>query len=169
MKLSNKHSHQPLKDLSETNQQIYSFLRSHPVGVLSTVDPNGDPHAVVIYFSVDDNFGITFTTKKDTKKNDNLHFNDHIMLLSYEASSQTTVQVTGVAEDITGRPEAEEAFKGTLDASRRTSETGIPPITKLYAGDYVAYRIKPVQIRMGVFIRPDRGGYDMYQTIEFKR
>lgn len=167
MKFSNKHSQQSLADSTESNYQIYSFLKSHPVGVLSTVDPNGNPHAVVIYFSIEDDFSITFTTKKDTKKNDNIRFNDHVMLLAYEASSQTTVQITGVAEAITNTTAAEKAYEGTLKAARQTSETGVPPITKLYAGDFIAYRVKPVQIRMGVFIRPDRGGYDMYETIDF--
>lgn len=152
----------------ESNQRIYEFLKTHPIGVLASVDPNNDPHAAVIYYSVDDDFNLFFTTKRDTKKHDNLKHKDHVMLVAYEASSQTTVQVTGTAEDITDTPEAFEVFKGTVKAALKTSESGVPPISKLYAGNYVAWRINPVQIRMAVFVRPDPGGYDVYETIDFQ-
>ncbi len=152
---------------SERNQRIYSFLKSHPVGTLASVDPNGDPHAVVIYYAVDENFDFVFMTKRDTKKHDNLQHNNHVMLVAYEPLSQTTVQITGTAKEIDDNVKAQEAFSGMLDASRQTSEAGIPPLSKLYAGYYVAYRLKPAQIRMAVFSRPDPGGYDMYETIDF--
>lgn len=42
----------------------------------------------------------------------------------------------------------------------QTSEAGIPPITKLSAGDLTAFRLQPVQIRMAVYERPDPGRYD---------
>jgi hypothetical protein len=50
----------------------------------------------------------------------------------------------------------------------QTSEAGVPPISKLHAGDYVAYRISPKQIRMAMFIRPDPGGYELFETIDFQ-
>lgn len=151
----------------ESNQRILRFLQSHPVGTLATVDPNGDPHAAVIYYFVDDNFNVVFTTKRETRKFDNLSHHNHAMLVAYETGSQTTVQVTGVATEIQDIEEAESAFRSMLAASMATSKAGVPPITKLYAGRYVAMRLKPVQIRMAVFTRPDPSGYDMHESIEF--
>lgn len=152
---------------SERNRRVYDFLKAHPIGTLASVDPNGNPHAAVIYFAVDENFDFVFMTKRDTKKHDNLQHNNHVMLVSYEASSQTTVQITGSAKEIHDNVKAQEAFSGMLDASKQTSEVGVPPLSKLYAGYYVAYQLKPVQIRMAMFIRPDPGGYDMYEIIDF--
>lgn len=152
----------------ESSQRIYEFLKTHPVGVLATVDPNNDPHAVAIYYSVDEGFNLSFTTKHDTKKHDNLKHNAHVMLVAHEESSQTTVQVTGVAEEVTDSSEANEIFKETVKAAMQTSDSGVPPISKLYAGSYEAWRIKPRQIRMAVFIRPDPGGYDIYETMDFE-
>jgi len=165
--LQSKHTPQTARS-SESNKGIYDFLKSHPIGVLATVDPNHNPHAVVIYFSVDEEFMITFITKRGTKKSDNIERANHVMLVAYEASSQTTAQITGLAEEIVDAVAAKKAFKNMLQAAEQTSESGDPPITKLYAGQYIAYRIKPIQIRMAVFIRPDPGGYDMYETIEFE-
>ncbi len=153
---------------SETNQRIYDFLKAYPIGVLSTVDPNGNPHAAVIYFTVDEEFNITFVTKHDTKKYDNLKRHNHVMLVAFEPVSQTTTQITGTVEEITDESEAQRAFHDMLANAEKTSEEGVPPISKLYAGGYTTLRIKPVQIRMAVFIRPDPGGYDdTYETIDF--
>jgi len=166
MNLLAKQAPKPTAHTSESSKRIYDFLKLHSVGVLATVDPNSDPRATVIYYAVDEDFNITFTTKRDTKKHDNIQHNNHVQLVAYEASSQTTVQITGIAEDISDTPEANEVFSNTLKAAIRTSEAGVPPISKLYAGHYVAYRIKPKQIRMAVFIRPDPGGYDIYETLD---
>ncbi len=154
-------------DTSERNQRIYDFLKSQPVGVLATVDPDNNPHAAVVYFSVDEKFNILFMTKRDTKKRDNLLHNNHAMLVAYEPIKQATVQVTGTVEEVQDNEEAQWAFSGMLSSSARTSEAVVPPLSKLYAGHYVAYKLKPVQIRMAMFIRPGPGGYDMYETIDF--
>jgi general stress protein 26 len=152
---------------TESNQRILSFLKHHPIGTLSTVTPDGDPHGAVIYYSIDDDFTVRFTTKRKTRKFDNLTFRNRAMLVVYEAVSQTTVQITGLVEEITDEVEAQAEFRQMLGASMETSEAGLPPISKLYAGNYVALRLKPVQIRMAIFARPDPGGYNMYESLEF--
>lgn len=153
---------------SEKNKRIYDFLSTHSIGVLSTVDPDGEPHSSVVYYAVSDNFEITFTTKKKTKKSSNLSNNNHAMFIVYDAESQITVQITAIAQDLTGSPELPEIFRATIEASMNTSDAGIPPISKLAAGDYTAFRLQPAQIRMAVFSRPDPGGYDeLFETIDF--
>lgn len=151
----------------ESKLRIREFLTLHPVGVLATTDPNNDPHGSVIYYSVDEDFNILFTTKHDTKKHDSLKHHNHAMLVSYDAASQSCIQITGITEEITDSTAANEAFKGTLKASLQTSEAGIAPISKLYAGQYVAYRLMPKQIRMAVFSRPAGVGQEIFETLEF--
>lgn len=153
---------------SDKNKRIFEFLNSHSIGVVSTVDPNNEPHSAVVYYAVDQDFNITFTTKQNTKKTSNLNHKNHAMFIVYDAKTQTTVQITSTAEDLTGTPELPEVFRHTIEASMETSEAGIPPISKLAAGDYTAFRLHPVQIRMAVFSRPDPGGYDeLFETIDF--
>lgn len=156
-----------INSASETNQEIYDFLKANPVGVLATVDPNGDPHATVVYFSVNDDFEVSFTTKRDTQKHDNIQHHNHVQLAVYEAASQTIVQITGEANDITDSEEAQDVFKATIESSMRTSLAGVPPVSKLQAGYYVAYRMKPKQIRMAVFSRPRTESDELYKTIDF--
>lgn len=153
---------------AESSQRIFSFLKSHSIGTLATVDSDNNPHATTIYFSIDEAFNIFFTTKRFTKKHETLQHNNHVMLVTHEAFTQTTAQVIGVAEEVVDTTLAEQIFKETIKNAVKSTEAGVPPISKLYAGDYIAYRIKPSEIRMAVYIRPDDGGYDMFETIEFE-
>lgn len=135
------------KDLSpDERQKIVGFLASHPVGVLATVDANGNPHASTIYFAVDDNLNFTFTTKRDTEKQKNIKSNNNVMLVAFDAPSQAAVQVRGKATKVTDPIAMQNIYRGTLRAARRTGEDVVPPIAKIAAGPYTAYIIKPDNI-----------------------
>lgn len=161
-----KHSKDTDK-LSEKERRIFSYLDSNPVGVLATVEPDGKPHAAVIYFSVDRHFNIFFVTKTGTRKHSNMQHNAAAMLVAFDKETQTTVQVTGTAKQLNSVTESQKVFEDILKASLQTSIEGVPPIAKLHAGYYAAYRLTPTQIRMAVFARPDAGDYDrIFETIE---
>lgn len=153
----------PAHSQTAEKRKIYEFLKSHPVGTIGTVDSECNPHIAIIYFSANRKFELTFTTKRQTRKHQNILSNSRVMLLAYEAFSQTSVQVTGTAEEITSLHEAGEVFKNTLKNSLKTSGVGIPPISKIF-GDYVAYRIKPEQIRMTEFSRANPSNYQIYDV-----
>lgn len=151
----------------ERRDRIFGFLRENQVGVLSTVDPNNDPHATAIYYAVEPDLTISFMTKSATKKSDNIAHNNHVMLLVYEPSSQTTVQINGQAKKIDDISRMNKIFSDILQAAWDTSEDGVPPITRLVAGEYVAYSIEPKQVRMAVYARPELGNYeDLFETLE---
>lgn len=154
-------------DKAERNQLIYSFLSTHPIGVLASVDPNGNPHAAVVYFSVDKNFVIMFTTKNETKKNDNIKHNKHVMLICYESASQTTVQIIGSVNEITDVEKLERIFAGTMLASMQTSDSGIPPIAKLHAGNYVGFVLYPKSIAMSVYGQSNKDTYESFEIDDF--
>lgn len=153
---------------AESVEKIMNFLKSNPVGVLSTVGEGGVPHGSVVYFSIDEDMLITFTTKDHTIKHKNISKDSHVMLTVFEAGSQSVVQVEGTAVDVTGTLESEIAFHDTFQNAVKTSNSGIPPISKLVAGKYVAYVLKLKEIRMAVYARPDPGGYEMFETISFE-
>lgn len=157
---------QPVSE--ESVERIYSFLKTQRSGVLSTVNKQGHPHGTVVYFSIDKAFNVSFMTKRDTRKNQNIIHNNHVSFVVFEPSTQTTAQISGKAQDISEQPEAQEVFRAMLKAAFDTSSSGMPPISKIYAGHYLTYRIKPEHISMAVFARPDPGGYEMFETIDFK-
>jgi general stress protein 26 len=152
---------------SETNRDILDFLQNNPVGVLATVGSDNSPHAATMYFSIDLNFISTFTTKRETTKSNNIRHNNSVMLVVFDAATQTTVQITGSAVPIENSNEHENAIHEMLKNSAKTSEAGVPPIAKLTAGELVTYKIMPKQIKMAVYMRPDTGGYEQFEIIDF--
>lgn len=146
---------------------IYHFLFAHPVGVLSTVTPDGDPHGAVIYYSIDRSFNISFLTKDRTRKFDNITHHDHVTLTVFDPATLFTAQITGVATKIADSEAINAVANAVLKACLATSKTGVPPITKLQAGDYVGCNIKPVLIRMATYAVPVSGSYpELFESIE---
>lgn len=156
-----------LTQSKDDRRKIYEFLKHHPIGTMATVGPDGDPHAAIIYFSVTEDLAVGFTTKRRTRKFDNLQRDGRAMLAVYEAASQTTVQITGIAEEVTDEHETQEAFRNMLETSLAWSDSGLPPLARLSAGAYVAMRLKPVEIRMSVFNQADPEGIGDYEKIEY--
>ena len=155
---------------SDTKQRMLDFLSAKQVGVLSTVTPDGDPHGVVIYFSIDKQFLVSMLTKVETRKYDNLVHYNHAMLTVFDAETQTTVQLTGLAEEITDPDFVNNSLEMDILASMNTSHSRMPAIEKLEAGKYVAFKIRPVQVRMEVFARPDPSEYtELFEAIEGSR
>ena len=136
----------PQELTTEQRHKIYEFLKQHPVGVLATVDANGNPHASTVYFGVDDQLNVTFTTKRGTEKHANIVRHDTIMLVAYDAANQSAVQASGKAVEITDQQEVLDIFRSTLQATQKTGDDEVPPIAKISAGPYVGYKITPDNI-----------------------
>lgn len=153
-------------NFSDRKRRIFRFLRANPVGVLSTVTPDGNPHGVVIYFHTTPEFAVSFLTKTGTRKYDNIIHDDHVMLTVFEAETQAVAQITGRAEELHDSTEIHALSTAILTISAG-SEAGTPPITKLLGDRFTAFTIRPLQIRMAVYDRPDSGGYDtLFESIE---
>jgi general stress protein 26 len=165
--LANNDLQKKASQYSDTRERMYQFLSDTCIGVLSSTDPDGDPHGAVIYYTINEHLEVGFLTKAETKKYDNLVHNNHVMLTVFEPLTQTTVQISGVAKEIKNGFAMNKIAAKVLDTSLKTSEAGLPPLSKLQAGPYVAFTIKPVQIRMAVYARQDPGDYDeLFETVE---
>ena len=154
--------------LTERQRRIYQFLQANPAGVLSTITPEGEPHGVVINFSINKEFEIFFLTKAATKKYRNLKHSDTVMLTVFDAYKQTTAQVAGKAEELRD-PLAINGVAGALMSTHlQSGAKTLPPISKLRAGSYVAFKIDPVSIHMAIYTRvADQDEYtDLFESVE---
>ena len=127
---------------TEQREDIIAFLTDHPVGVLATVDRKGNPCASTIYFTISKDFILTFTTKRDTNKYENISRHNNVMLVAYDAASQTSVQISGKAVEATNAEDQQSIYQGTLHAAAKTGEDVVPPIAKVVAGPYVGFFIE---------------------------
>ena len=132
-----------VSDLSpEDKQNIIRFLQDHPVGVLATVGADGNPHASPLYISCSNDLRVTFTTKRETLKYQNISQNNHVMAVVYEASSQMAVQMSGRAIEVADGDDQQAIIKGTIHAASKTGADEVPPIAKISAGPYVGFVIE---------------------------
>ena len=162
------HTKTSTANLTERQQRIFDFINSTRTGVLASVDPNGEPHATVMYHSISKkDFSVSFLTKKGTKKYDNLMRHAHVVLVVYEPSNQTVAQIIGKAEEVTDAHEINDIASTIFKTSMEASGGKTIPVVKLEAGDYAAFRIAPVQIRMACYEQPGSGGYShIFESIE---
>ncbi len=166
-KLTAKPSSKTDQAFSNRKRRMYTFLRDNPTAVLSSVDADGNPHGTVIYYAIDKDFTISFLTRTQTKKYDNLQHNNRIMLTVFEPATQTIAQVTGTAAEIKDSYEVIAIASTVLAASLKSSAGDTPPLAKLEAGPYVAFKVKLVQVRMAIYSQPDSGGYtELFESIE---
>jgi len=153
--------------LPERKQRLLLFMRNHSVGVVCSVTPDDNPHGAVVYFAVDEDLTIRFLTKVRTRKYDNLKHNSHAMLIVFDAVTQTTLTLTGVATEHNDQAEVNEVAKAVFAVPLATSSSGLPPIAKLVAGAFTTFAIKPVQIRMASYGRPRTGDYNqLFESVD---
>lgn len=158
------------KKLNLRQQRIYDFLKNNHVGVLASVDPNGDPHAAVVYYVVDERFVLSFITRAGTKKHDNLIRNNHVVMVIFEPKNQTVAQVIGKAVEIKNANKMNAVAEAVFESVLETEDKDMLPITKVDAGEYTAFKIEPDQIRLAAYARrgsqeeQDAGG--IFEAIE---
>ncbi|MFO0781419.1 MAG: pyridoxamine 5'-phosphate oxidase family protein [Candidatus Saccharimonadales bacterium] len=123
-------------------KRIHQFLASQKFGSLGTVNADGDPCVTVVFYTIDDQFNITFKTKSQTKLCKNLNHNDHVMFLVYDVPSQTTTQIAGTIQ----RVNVEDQTNPKPESSGFQT-----PISKLKAGELVSCKLQPASINMKVY------------------
>lgn len=149
----------------ETVSIVNDFLQTHHSGTLATADSAANPHAAVVYFTFNDDFTFSLITKTETQKYKNITENNNVALSVYDEKEQASVQVVGHVNVIDDKDEMQKVLNKSFKYSAEVSHRELPPLEKLFAGEYVALRILPQVIKMAVFARPESGADELYETI----
>lgn len=152
---------------SKSEDLIRIFLKNLRSGVLATADAASIPHAAVIYYMLDDDLSVLFTTKRETQKFKNMEENKQAALVVYDESTQTTAQVMGHVEFVEDNDTREKVLANMKNASLERSTENTPPAAKIEAGDFVIVRLKPTVIKMAEYIFSDAGNENLFETILF--
>lgn len=151
---------------TQNTKKVRDFLEEHPVATLATADENAIPQASTIYFVLDDDFNFYFITKEETQKFKNLIANKHAALAIHEVASQRTVQVTGTAVLVKEVDKFLDIFDKIVAISAGETNSDRPPVSKLFAGDYVLFRLTPSSVRLAEYTNPDRGKLSLFEVIK---
>ena len=131
-------------------KEVLKFLTDQKVGVVSTISENR-PNGAYIYYIVDENLDIYFTTVVSTRKHKNIALNVNVAFTVGTIKPPKTVQIEGLAEVVTD----ENTLKAltALYANIVTENNHYPvPLTKLdWQQGVVMYRIRPTWLKWSNF------------------
>ena len=132
-------------------KRFAEFMQKHPIGILSSVTPDGDPHGVAIYYTFDNNFHIYFLSRERTRKCENISRNNHVMLSAVDPKTQTSLQISATCSQVTDPKQIKQLLDEIINISMKTSGGKLPPVSKITTGSLVAIKLIPVQMRMATY------------------
>ena len=139
-------------NLDNQNPHIAGFLKRNHVAVLATASKDSsEPHAAAVYFDTDSNLNVYFLTKEKTLKCKNLMSNPQAAMAVYESDTQRTAQINGPVEVVDDKEGMAIAQRIMAKFSQQGAGSEETPISKLDAGDYVLFRLRPQSIRLAEY------------------
>ncbi len=81
--------------------EVYAFIRSNKLAVVSTIDSDGKPQSAVVEFGVADNQTLIIDTFRSSRKYQNLQHTPHVAIV-IGWDKNITIQISAVAHEIVG-------------------------------------------------------------------
>ncbi|MEN9881133.1 MAG: hypothetical protein RLZZ308_316 [Candidatus Parcubacteria bacterium] len=120
------------------------------VGVLSTVNRDGNPESASMYYVYDDELAIYFVTREGSRKYNNIIHNPHVCFVVTRTSPAHTVQLEGVAHEVADAHEEQEFFGRLI--SLAVDGNFVPPVSQREEeGRIVFVKMKTQWARFGNF------------------
>lgn len=137
----------------KSKEEIYAYLQSVYLAVLSTSSKDGQPYAASIYFTTDPELNFYFLTKSDTKKSLNLEENNNAAITTIDLLAPKMIQATGAAGEIEDPKHYHTMLARISEANaQKKGFYWPPPLSKVDSqGDLVLYKFTPTWLRFGDF------------------
>ncbi|HEX9153382.1 MAG TPA: pyridoxamine 5'-phosphate oxidase family protein [Candidatus Saccharimonadales bacterium] len=129
--------------MSNVHNEARDFLKSHTLGVLSTVSEDSKPWGSAIYYAVGEHLDVYFLTRTSSRKYQNTLENSNVALTITDDAQQMTIQLEGTVDEVTKRSEIDEAFSKLAAIHAPGVHTWAPPVSKLHDGESVVLKISP--------------------------
>jgi general stress protein 26 len=143
----------PVKEENSTtpdasfSQDAKIFLASHDIGVVSTIDQQGNVHGAAVYYAVGTDNEIFFVTKSQTHKARDILQYHQVALTIFDQQTMRTLQISGNASVEHDKKLSEEITHRILRPHLAGEHVTVPPILHMSAGDYEVVCIKPVDYK----------------------
>lgn len=143
-----------------TKKEVLAFLKAPRIGVLSTVNKDGTPHAAALYVVSDSDFNLTFVTPERTAKFANIVEQPQVVYTLTDEESKETLSVYGEArkQPDDQLPQALEQLAAKLAVGERHVES--LPLLRFKGQKKVVVTIKATSI---LFRRFTNGGLEEYR------
>ena len=142
-----------------------TFVTTHPLGVLATINAQGHPETAAVYWAMDADGNLYYLSPSHTRKLDNIKTQPQVSVTFVDESGRKTLQIQGTAESIATTIEGdyfEHVPKNVCDAlvnihsSVRGAE--LTPAYKTGGDEHYYVKLKPTWMRLADFTadRPER-------------
>ena len=155
-----RHSSSP-----DSETMIFSFLRNHPQGALTTITREGVLQSSIINSFDLDNYYLAFMTKKDTRKYKNLQQNPIVSFISYDDFGRTEVEIEGIARLVTDKAQEAEIME-IIKVDETRGRRHVSPYVK-ETDDHVVFIIYPRKVHMTTYWEKETGVETFHESIEF--
>lgn len=132
---------------TQNHAHVYKFLKTHHMGILSTVAEDGKPWGSAIYFAVDDDFNVFFVTRMETFKYQNLEKVPFAAMTVVDEEKQTTVQLMGKISKVPVKDYMDIVFTKLVAIRPDDDINWAPPIEKIHKGDYMPLQLTPTKLQ----------------------
>ena len=126
------------------NAEMIEHVRSHPGGVVATVNAHGTPQAAYVAIAITERGELIFDAKRDSRKIANL-LGDPRIAIVIGGEDSTTLQCEGTA-DMPDGDVLERAASAYLEAFPQFAES-------LRSGEIVVVRVRPTWVRLSDYRR----------------
>lgn len=122
----------------ELRHQVFSFLTSQVVAVISTVSPEITPEAATIMYVIDENWNMYLLTHKDSRKVANIKINPQVALVVGTTIVAHTVQIEGRAQLIN---ETDPQYVVITQKFQENALLNRDPIYGVYKDNYTIVKV----------------------------
>lgn len=151
--------------MNNSKAKLIEYISANPIAVVSTTNDKSVPHAAAVYVCVDEDCHVYFTTKKDTRKFDNLVANPSVALTIVRPADNSTLQAEGKASIVKDNEVISNVFKKLAKIYAHGPDWQ-PPIAKLKEGPYEIIGIELKKARLANFKGKAAGSASVFT--EFK-
>lgn len=133
----------PAYEIRFTGESLH-FLKSHELGVLSTVERTGALSGAAVYYTILDDYPY-FITKENSKKAENILNNQHVAFTVFDEAKLQTIQIQGIVEQIHSDEHKLEILTAIVHPRTYADGSHKPPILRIGPDGIQTYRIVPTK------------------------
>lgn len=145
---------------------VFDFIAGHPLAVLSTASPKGEPSSAPVYTRVRPDLVCYFSTRTSAEKYLNIMQNPHVALAIVDGTTLETVQLRGIANLLSNPDEIHDVMESLryivdkekhnwMSPEEKISHGAfkfdvsrlIPPIGQMEGGSYAYMQVRPSWLR----------------------
>lgn len=140
-----------------------TFLKSHSVGTLATISPEGMPRARTVHYAATDSFEIFFLTLSGTRKVEDIVGERRAAFVVSDEDAPQTLQIEGTIVEQPDLTIADPIVAALIQTLMARGDS-FAPLTHLDTGNILCYKLTPTWIRWGDFTHGE-GSHEVFSAI----